>query len=68
MNIQDYALAVLAMEPSKRIEAVEKLKFGIEHEKSWNSNHRTEVLRLISFLQSNSKDIADLETNNFLPA
>lgn len=65
MNITDYATIVLRMNDSeKRKQAVEKLKYGLKHEKKWDDSHKREVKQLINFLSSESNDIEDLELYN----
>ena len=42
-------------------QAIAKLNHGIKHEDKWSAQHRAEVLKLIQFLESGSKDIEDLQ-------
>lgn len=62
MNIKDYAVAVLGMNNTKkRLQAIANLQHGLKHEALWNDQHKKEIAILISFLQSSSDNINDLE-------
>jgi hypothetical protein len=62
MNIKEYAVIVLNMNNSqKKLQAIAKLQYGIKHEEKWDEVHKKEISRLISFLQSGSDNINDLE-------
>lgn len=61
MDILNYAEELLLVNnKNARREAIASLSRGLQHERKWTIEHKREVRRLISWIESGSVDIVDL--------
>lgn len=62
MDIMQYASDLLLVnKPHARKQAIAFLSHALQHERKWNAEHKKEVRRLISWLETDSVDVGDIQ-------